>query len=146
LANFGYALTDEFQYEGYRVQYFERARFEYHPLNEGTEYVVLLTLVGLHEAQRSYGAEMVPAEPEQDCTYSSETRHNVCGPFVPFWNAFGGLFVFGYPVTEAFEENGLTVQYFERGRLEYHPGGWPERLDVMLGRLAAEGIDRELAD
>jgi len=144
LANFGYALTDEFQYDGYRVQYFERARFEWHPENAGTEYEVLLTLVGTQEAEREYGDEMAPSDPLADCAYFDVTRHNVCGNFVDFWNEFGGLFVFGYPVTEPFEENGLTVQYFERGRLEYQPGVWPERLDVLLGRLAAEQIDREL--
>ena len=39
----------------------------------------------------------------------------------------------------------MTVQYFERGRFEWHPGQWPERLDVLLGRLAAEQVEREIA-
>jgi len=33
------------------VQYFERARFEYHPENAGTPYVVLLGLLGTDEVR-----------------------------------------------------------------------------------------------
>ena len=52
LASFGYPLSEELrevnQADGktYAVQYFERARFEYHPENQGTEFVVLLGLMG----------------------------------------------------------------------------------------------------
>lgn len=54
LARFGYPLTDELrevsQVDGqeYTVQYFERARLEYHPENRGTPFDVLLGLIG-HE-------------------------------------------------------------------------------------------------
>lgn len=51
LALNGYPLTGEFvatleDSQPYTVQYFERARLEYHPENQGTEYVVLLGLMG----------------------------------------------------------------------------------------------------
>jgi glucose/arabinose dehydrogenase len=52
LAQQGYPLSDEFDEvsptngRSYRVQYFERARFEYHPENAGTAYEVLLGLLG----------------------------------------------------------------------------------------------------
>ncbi len=52
LASFGYPLSEELrevnQADGktYTVQYFERARLEYHPENQGTEFVVLLGLMG----------------------------------------------------------------------------------------------------
>lgn len=48
LATFGYPISEEFSElnadtgEVYTVQYFERARFEYHPEYAGTEYEVLL--------------------------------------------------------------------------------------------------------
>lgn len=45
LATFGYPISEEFWEGGYVVQYFERARFEFHPENAGTEYVVLLGLL-----------------------------------------------------------------------------------------------------
>ena len=56
LSNFGYPISEEFDEanaappagdgQTYTVQYFERARFEYHPENAGTPYEVLLGLLG----------------------------------------------------------------------------------------------------
>jgi hypothetical protein len=46
LTVFGYPITEEITEGGRTVQYFERARFEYHPENAGTQYSVLLTLLG----------------------------------------------------------------------------------------------------
>ena len=51
LAQFGYPITEIFEErlaDGrvYLVQYFERARFEYHPENAGTPYEVLLGQFG----------------------------------------------------------------------------------------------------
>lgn len=52
LPSFGYPISEELrevsQADGrtYTVQYFERARFEYHPELAGTDYVVLLGLMG----------------------------------------------------------------------------------------------------
>ncbi len=42
---FGYPISQEFTEGGYTVQYFERARFEYHPSNP-PQYQVLLGLLG----------------------------------------------------------------------------------------------------
>lgn len=60
--------------------------------------------------------------------------------FLRYYETFGGLERDGWPLTAEFVENGLTVQYFERSRYEWHPGAWPERWDVMRGRLGAEII------
>jgi hypothetical protein len=52
LASYGFPISEELrevnQADGkeYTVQYFERARLEYHPEYQGTEYVVLLGLMG----------------------------------------------------------------------------------------------------
>ena len=80
--------------------------------------------------------------PQADCLYFEETGHNICGGFRRYWETYGGLPIFGYPLTDEFVENGLTVQYFERARFEWHPGVWPERWDVLLGRLGAEMLLR----
>lgn len=59
LPNFGYPLSEEFNEKNpdtgqtYIVQYFERARFEYHPENVGTIYEVLLGRLGASEASRN---------------------------------------------------------------------------------------------
>ncbi len=56
LALFGYPISEPFvdPTTGYTVQYFERARFEYHPENAGTPYDVLLGLLGT-DAVRAKG-------------------------------------------------------------------------------------------
>jgi hypothetical protein len=52
LSRFGYPVTEEFQDvsltdgKTYTTQWFERARFEYHPENKGTQYEVLTGLLG----------------------------------------------------------------------------------------------------
>jgi hypothetical protein len=70
-----------------------------------------------------------------DQRYFPETGHWLSHGFLAYWERYGGLAIFGYPLTEEFRENGVTVQYFERARFEWHPGVWPERMDVLLGRL-----------
>ena len=53
---FGYPISEPFvdPTTGYTIQYFERARFEYHPENAGTPYDVLLGLLGT-DAVRAKG-------------------------------------------------------------------------------------------
>ena len=63
--------------------------------------------------------------------------------FVDYWRNHGGLPVYGYPISEAFNEvspsNGRTylVQYFERNRFEYHPE-LQEPFRVSLGLLGVQ--------
>jgi hypothetical protein len=64
--------------------------------------------------------------------------------FLRYYDTFGGLDRDGWPLTPEFVENGMTVQYFERSRFEWHPGVWPERWDVLRGRVGAELLELEL--
>jgi hypothetical protein len=81
-----------------------------------------------------------PAQSKPGCTYFPQTQHNLCAGFRAYWETFGGLAVYGYPLTEEYRdpETGLTMQWFERARFEWHPGVWPERYDVLLGLLGRE--------
>jgi len=64
------------------------------------------------------------------------------GGFRRFWEERGGLPLFGWPITEEFQENGVTVQYFERARFEHRPDiGKPEDYHVVLGRIGAELLE-----
>jgi len=64
------------------------------------------------------------------------------GGFRRFWETRGGVALFGYPITEEFKENGVTVQYFERARFEHRPDiGKPEDWHVVLGRVGAELLE-----
>jgi len=149
LAIYGYPLTEEYRdpETGRTTQWFERARFEWHPGAWPERYDVLLGLLGRElTAGRSQEPPFQPvaASARPDCIYFPETRHHLCAGFRAYWEQFGGLAVFGYPISEEFREvnpddgREYTVQYFERQRFEWHPGAWPERYDVLLGRLGVQ--------
>ena len=146
LAIYGFPITEPFQENGITVQYYERARFEAHPGTDDAKFNVLLGLVGNEvTAGRSGEAPFQPTTAKSgDCTFYAATGHNLCAGFQAYWEKYGGLAVFGYPISEEFQEvnpdtgQTYTVQYFERGRYEWHPGEWPERFDVELGRLGAQ--------
>ena len=102
---------------------------------------VLLGLLG-YEAATSRdlpgSPPFQPAALDSGYPFFPETGHNLCGGFRDYWNQFGGLAIYGFPISEEFQERNpddgqvYTVQYFERQRFEWHPDGWPERYDVML--------------
>lgn len=53
--------------------------------------------------------------------YFEQSGHNVGGAFLAFFEENGGVEQFGLPLTDAFEQDGVQVQYFEHVRLEIHP-------------------------
>lgn len=69
--------------------------------------------------------------------------------FLEYWSQNGGLPVFGYPLTPAFQqqtpEGTFLVQYFERQRFELHPEN-RRPYDVLLGRLGDETLQRQGRD
>jgi hypothetical protein len=73
-----------------------------------------------------------------------ETGFTLASEFVSFYDEHGGVPLFGYPVTEAREENGYLVQWTERQRLEWHPEHAGTNFEVQLGLLGSElthGLD-----
>jgi hypothetical protein len=80
-----------------------------------------------------------PQAPGEDCRYFAKTGHHVCGEFLALFKTRGELEIFGYPLTEAFEDpnRGLQVQYFQRARMELHSYN-PEPYRVLLGLLVDE--------
>ena len=83
----------------------------------------------------------VPAPPqvsEGESRYFAQTGHFLRGIFLEYWETHGALPILGLPITEALVEDGLTVQYLERARLEWHPeiSRNPSR-QVLLTRLGA---------
>ncbi|NOZ71691.1 MAG: hypothetical protein GXP38_07220 [Chloroflexi bacterium] len=72
--------------------------------------------------------------------YFSETKVWVRGPFLAFYQQYG-LDICGYPITEAFYEDGVLVQYFQRVALEeYQPGKVRLRLTAQQAYEAKERI------
>jgi polysaccharide biosynthesis protein PslG len=161
----GYPISEPFVQESftepgksYRVQYFERAVLEEHPENfgrDGNRFYVLGRLLGNELAKGREGeapfqkVAQIPSNANQ--TWFAETGHTLRndaarGPFKSFWERYGGLAVFGFPISEPFQERnpdtGETywVQYFERNRFEYQPQQ-PADFQVLLGRLGAQYAD-----
>ncbi len=161
LAVFGYPVTRQSEDGEHASQYFERQRFEHHPANAGTPYEVLLGLLGTADAERRGLPGTAPfqyaeLDPDQGCYYFRETGHNICDGFRTYWQRHGLEFgddgvsyresvaLFGFPISEEFidPDTGLTIQYFERARFEFHPEN-PEPFAVLLGRLGASIVERE---
>ncbi|HUP27802.1 MAG TPA: hypothetical protein VM409_05150, partial [Chloroflexia bacterium] len=122
---FGLPLTEEFAQRlptgVYRVQYFERARMEYHPELPYGQRVQLGALGPVVLSGRTFD-RLPTIKPTASRTYFGETGHTISNGFLSYWRANGGLKTFGYPLSEEIGEDGMTVQYFERARMEYHPG------------------------
>ena len=69
--------------------------------------------------------------------YFEETKHNVSGEFLEFFDRYGGRRIFGYPLTREFEENGRVVQCFQRVRMVKYPD-LPRGHQVRLALLGEE--------
>jgi hypothetical protein len=117
---FGQPLTNESREGGVVVQYLERARLEWHPDYPAGQQITLGRL----------GAELLGARPSAPVVafpsnsghlFFAATGHSIQGDILRFWQAEGGLAIFGFPLSEELTEDGHTVQYFERARLEHHP-------------------------
>src|SRR5262249_20659483 len=146
-----------------RVQYFERARFEYHP-EHTPPYDVELGLLTAYLTQgrvfpkgsplattpraatpASSATPTTPSStavpPGQGSTDFSPTRHRLGGVFLSYWQGHGGLASIGFPISEPLSEvsqvdgKTYTVQYFERARLEYHPENTGSAFTVLLGLM-----------
>jgi hypothetical protein len=115
---YGYPITEEFtRSDGLLVQYFQRARFEYHPeLSEGQR--VTLTPIG-----REIYTPILPINFSNPfaCRNFEQTGYSVCFAFLEFFDAYGGLAQFGAPVSPFEYQDNMIVQYFENARIEWQP-------------------------
>ena len=165
LAIFGLPLSpsqkEEVGDQSYRVQYFERARFELHS-DLARPYDVLLGRIGVDRlAARGLDWATFPKGDPAAAHFFSETGHAIAPQFWGFWSTHGLEFdgnkraisipeavaLFGFPVSEAQMENGedgnmYLTQWFERARFEYHPQNQPP-YDVLLGRLGADLVAQQ---
>ncbi len=148
----GYPLTGEIVENGRIVQYFERARLEYHPEHLGTDQQVMLALLGSELfAQRNFPA----GAPNTGERYFPETGHTLSGRFRKFWEKRGGLGMFGFPISEPFDEispddgQSRIAQYFERARFEYYPEDMPSfyrQMEAYNGITLASLHEIQLGD
>lgn len=87
----------------------------------------------------------LPARAEPRCfpEAAPAIQHCIDGRLRSFWEQQGGLPVFGYPLTAPFQEHtevgAVTVQLFERARLELHPQHAPP-YDVQIGHMGRHAL------
>lgn len=137
----GLPISDAAQENGYLVQWFERQRFEFHPEN-AEPYRVLLSRLG---AEAGKGQQFAAGQPLKVGQFFAETGHSLSGDFLHYWQARGGLPVFGLPLSETFLKSGYTVQYFERAIFEYHPEKVAQGYPVELSLLGRQFYERSQA-
>ena len=82
---------------------------------------------------------------QNDCQTFPETGKRVCGIFLSYWKANGGLAQQGFPISDVFREqssNGQTydTQYFERAVFERHPENAGTKFEVLLALLGSERL------
>ena len=135
---YGYPITEQFnRKDGLLIQYFQRARFEYHPeLPEGQR----VTLTDIGTELYAPAAQLSVANPFA-CHLYPETNFSVCFAFLDFYNQYGGPLQFGYPISPFEYHDGLIVQYFQRARMEWQPSN-PEGERVILTDLGSLYFDK----
>jgi hypothetical protein len=139
---FGRPLSPEREINGRRYQWFERARLEEWPEYAGTRYGIQGGLLGREFTEGRDFPTQTFFVSQPDMRYFAETGHGVSGRFLQFWYDAGGLDILGYPISEQIQEvlpdkQLYTVQYFERGRIEYHPADAPP-FDMQVGLLGRD--------
>lgn len=137
------------------VQFYERALLEWHPENAPGERVQLTRLavkrldlyVTDYRSRSPTTADVRMTAPRScamltNCETFTATNHTVLGAMRDYWGTHGDLATFGYPLTEQFTvtpvdmNETVTLQFFERVLLEFHPrinGG-----TIVPARLGAD--------
>ncbi len=69
-----------------------------------------------------------------DTVYFPQTGHNLRGGFLTFWRENGRATFLGNPISEAFDQGGRAVQYFDKARVELHGDTF------LLGALGTETL------
>jgi len=137
----GYPLTEEIVVEGWRVQYFERGRLEYHPENE-SDYRVTVGWLGdlLHRRQPPIPAANIPLRTTSGRRYYPKTGHTLSGDFLAYFDSHGGSVRFGLPISEPFLLNGQLTQDLQSARFFWTPqAGEPVSLEET-GRVHLETV------
>jgi hypothetical protein len=140
LDSFGFPRTEPVLENGFQVQYFQRARMEWHP---DSSQVQLSLLGSLMTQGRTFST--IPTAPNgPEFRYFPETGHSLHHAFLAYFTSHGGLDQFGYPISEELVEDGFRVQYFQRARMEWHPE-LPAAYSVSLTLLGDQYIAKNLA-
>jgi hypothetical protein len=130
--HYGYPISEEItdKITGLRVQYFQKARFEYHPENPPGERVIL-TRIGELTYEPGGVVDISPNNPA--CRIFGTAAFPVCYSFLDFFLNHGGQAELGQPISSLEFHGDRIMQYFEFGRIEWHPENSPgERITLGI--------------
>jgi len=96
--------------------------------------VAVMAIFGGH----AMASASTQAPASQASRFYPATGFSVGGAFLQFFDKYGGVRIFGYPISSELAESGMTVQYFERQRFEYHKEAVGTPYEVLLGALGVE--------
>lgn len=135
---FGYPISRPFiSQDGILVQYFQKARIEWHPDNP-EPYKVQLGLLGEELGYRKPKSGPIRSVSLRR-VYFEETNHAVAYMFLDYFRDHGGIDIFGYPITDMYLEDRQIVQYFQRLKLIWNIGARGPNMTVgNLGELYVE--------
>ncbi len=112
-------------------------KLEYWPDLVGTPYAVQPALLGAEATHRRWFPTIRPFQSEESVVFFPETGHSVRFGFLDFFRGTGGIELLGYPISEELQEDGITLQYFQRGGLKYNPADANPVQPLALGEDAA---------
>lgn len=139
----GYPLTKEIVVDGWRVQYFEKGRLEYHPENEPA-YRVTVGWLGelLNRHRPPIPTENIPSGDARDYRYYPQTGHTISGDFLNYFDSHGGSVRFGLPISEPFLWEGRLAQDFQSARFFWTPHAEEPVILEEIGRVHLETISQ----
>lgn len=142
LDSLGQPLTAEMMVDGWRVQYFEQGRLEYHPENEPAYRVTVGWLGDLLERRRPpIPVSSIPQYNSTRQRYYADTGHTLSGDFLAYFDAHGGSVRFGLPISEPFLWQGRLTQDFQSARFFWLPDQTPPVKLEDTGRLHLETLN-----
>ncbi len=116
----GDPLTNRFERGGRPAQLFANFLLEHWPEYAETQYEILPAFLGELVSGGRYFHQIAPFRSESSVEYIWQTRHSVRFGFLDFWNRHGRGDLLGLPISEEVPEaGGVTVQFFQRGKLSY---------------------------
>lgn len=140
--SFGLPLTEEIVVDGWRVQYFAKARLEYHPENEPVYRVTAGWLGELLRRRRPpIPSGHIPPANDPHRRYYSETGHTLSGDFLTYFDSHGSKVRFGFPISEPFLWEGRIAQDFQSARFFWTPETDPPVTLEEIGRIHLDRTD-----
>lgn len=135
---FGYPITEAFDHtvkQGYKVQFFQRARMEWD--SNSTTGVQLAPLGEYLYDSLQHGEKANFSVRNGACRLIQGSDKPVCYAFLQFYDANEGSVYFGKPISDVEILDNRLVQYFEYARMEWRPENEPGNRVALtdVGRL-----------